>query len=615
MGRDVLDSYRSAAALWLPLLSVHLFVRLITVAVVVPVAGFLLALSLSFADQTAVTDQDIARFLLTPVGAVGALGVVSLLLVAAVIDLAAMTAILRFRKFRPTQAMASALHFLVGVFPRLFNFALRLLVRVLLISLPFAVIPAGVAFAMLREFDINYYLAERPVEFQLTIGVAALFGILLAVFLLVKLSSWAMSLHISLFGKATPAQSFSHSETGMLGHRKDLLRQVIVWFALRAALVSLVGAITGVLLAEIPQLLGDTPRAFYAVTTLIVLLWIAVSLLLVSISNGALAVILNDNFERHPAPEGASLQETPIQKPRGVLAIVLVFGASIISLLAGGLASNQFGGVGEVEVIGHRGAAALRPENTMAAIEKAVEDQADWVEIDVQETKDGHVIVVHDSDFMKAAGNPTKVWDVTLDEASEIDIGSWFDPAYSSERPPLLSEALEAVKGRSKLLIELKYYGHDEDLENRVISLVEDAGMIDDIATMSLKYPAVQKMKSLRPDWRAGVLAATSVGDLSGLEGDFLAVSAASVSPRLLARAHIAGKDVYVWTVNDAPLMSRMISIGVDGLITDDPALANEVIDHYKTLSTPERLMFRLADRIGFAFDLTPGTETSDDAG
>ena len=107
-----------------------------------------------------------------------------------------------------------------------------------------------------------------------------------------------------------------------------------------------------------------------------------------------------------------------------------------------------------------------------------------------------------EGDFLavSSASVATKVWDVTVPELSEIDIGSWFDPAYAEERTPLLSDVLQAVKGRSGPIIELKYYGHDVDLEKRVIALVEEAGMADQIATMSLKYPAVQKMLGLRPN-------------------------------------------------------------------------------------------------------------------
>jgi glycerophosphoryl diester phosphodiesterase len=126
---------------------------------------------------------------------------------------------------------------------------------------------------------------------------------------------------------------------------------------------------------------------------------------------------------------------------------------------------------------------------------------------------------------------------------------------------------------------------------------------------MSLKYPAVQKMLQLRPDWRTGVLAATAVGDLTGLRGDFLAVNTGQVSTALVARADAAGKDVYAWTVNDPVTMMRMISLGVDGLITDDPALARAVIAYRAELPTATRLLLALGDRMGVAFDLDPPEE------
>ena len=106
-------------------------------------------------------------------------------------------------------------------------------------------------------------------------------------------------------------------------------------------------------------------------------------------------------------------------------------------------------------------------------------------------------------------------------------------------------------------------------------------------------------MLSLRPDWPTGVLAATAIGDLTGLEGDFLAVSTASANASLARRAADAGKELYVWTVNDALSMSAAISMGADGLITDDPALVHEVLAQRAEMSTPERLALLMAQRFG----------------
>ena len=116
----------------------------------------------------------------------------------------------------------------------------------------------------------------------------------------------------------------------------------------------------------------------------------------------------------------------------------------------------------------------------------------------------------------------------------------------------------------------------------------------------------MQAMAALRPDWRRGVLAARAVGDLTGLDADFLAVNTGQVSMQLLGRAHRAGKQVYVWTVDDPVTMSRLISMGVDGLITNDPGLARRVIAERAALSAPERLLLWLADRFRLgSFPLT----------
>ena len=103
---------------------------------------------------------------------------------------------------------------------------------------------------------------------------------------------------------------------------------------------------------------------------------------------------------------------------------------------------------------------------------------------------------------------------------------------------------------------------------NRVVEIVESLKMEDQIVIMSLKMAAVKKMKALRPRWRVGLLMSFSAGDLDALDVDFLAVNAAFVNPRFVRSTHRSGKQVHVWTVNDAPTMSMLIGRGVDNLIT-----------------------------------------------
>ena len=324
------------------------------------------------------------------------------------------------------------------------------------------------------------------------------------------------------------------------------------------------------------------------------MIWAMANLVLNAVSLAALARVIDRIL-----PSTDREIEDPPHLAHPALGALVLSGLSAAGLIGGALVLDTVSPKDEVEIIAHRGGALHYPENTAAAIEHGIEAGADWIEIDVQETADGEVAVIHDSDFMKVAGVELKIWDTTLADLAEIDIGERFNPAFARERTPLLRDVLEQTRDRSKLLIELKYYGHDVALEQKVVDLVEAAGMADQIAVMSLKYPAVQKMRALRPDWRAGVLAATAIGDLVGLEGDFVAVSTVTATPRRIREADDADKAIYAWTVNDALGMSRMISRGVDGLITDDPATARKVLEVRAQLSAPERLLLSLADIIG----------------
>jgi len=126
---------------------------------------------------------------------------------------------------------------------------------------------------------------------------------------------------------------------------------------------------------------------------------------------------------------------------------------------------------------------------------------------------------------------------------------------------------------------------------------------------MSLKYDAVQKMRQLRPEWTIGLLSATAVGNLTRLHADFLAVHTGLVGPSFVRAAHKSGKKVFAWTVNDSIQMSTMITLGVDGLITDEPALARAVLSQRADMNPVERLLLSLS----LYFGVTPkqlGPET-----
>ncbi len=580
---------------------IYIAVRLLLIALIAPGIAVAVNFAVSLSNQTALTDQDIAMFLLSPAGFVAAVVVLSLFLLAEVFVFSVMAGSLRMGESDPWRAGSSSIALILSRLPALFGFAARLILRVLALALPFVAVAGVIAWWMLTEYDINYYLTFHPPSFWVAVVLIGFVVVAMAWVLIRRLSGWALGLHLVLFESCAPAKAFIDSAERMQGKRGQLKVELVLWLILRLAIASAIATVAGLMFALVPLQDGVNLKFALTLSLIVAGLWSLAGLVLAATALGSLAVLLDGFFEPRtdtlPHPEPGNLR-TP-----ALVTVAVAIGALIFGLWSGQALLEQVQAPDRAQVIGHRGAAALRPENTMASVIKAIEDGADWVEIDVQETADGVVIIAHDSDFMKLAGVPTKVWDATMDDVATIDIGSWFDPAYADERAPTLHDVLRAAKGKAKVIIELKYYGHDVDLENQVVGIVEELEMQDDISTMSLKYPAVQKMKKLRPDWRAGVLAATAVGDLSGLEGDFVAVNAATVSTGLIRKVQDAGKDIYVWTVNDPLQMSAMASMGVDGLITDRPAMANEVLRVRAEMGPGERLLLWLATTFGLSVD------------
>jgi glycerophosphoryl diester phosphodiesterase len=275
--------------------------------------------------------------------------------------------------------------------------------------------------------------------------------------------------------------------------------------------------------------------------------------------------------------------------------------ALVLATLVGAGALHSIDLEDRVQITAHRGGAAHSPENTLAAIRRAIDDGTDWVEIDVQESKDGVVVVAHDSDLKKVAGSGVKIWEATADELRSLDIGSYFDKSFQDERVPTLAEVLQLCKGKSRVNIELKYYGHDQELEQRVVELVEEHQMQSDIVVMSLEARGIEKLKKLRPDWTAGQLIAVTAGDPTRAPADFLAVKTSLATRDFVESAHGREKPVYVWTVNDAATMSAMMGRGVDNIITDDPALARQVLAERAAMSPLERILIEVSLLLGAA--------------
>jgi glycerophosphoryl diester phosphodiesterase len=233
----------------------------------------------------------------------------------------------------------------------------------------------------------------------------------------------------------------------------------------------------------------------------------------------------------------------------------------------------------------HRGASAHAPENTLAAFELALAQQADAIELDVKLSADGHAVVIHDATVDRTTGVHGRVRDLTLAQLKSLDAGSFFSEKYKGEKIPTLEEVFEAVGNRTFINVELTNYSTPRDpLVESVCLLVKRFGLQERVLFSSFFGFNLTKAHRLVPEVPRGLLAvegwvgawARSFGFMFGRYAA-LHPNMADVTPQQIQRVHRLQRRVHVWTVNAADDMRRLFQWGVDGIFTDDPQLAVQV--------------------------------------
>lgn len=232
-------------------------------------------------------------------------------------------------------------------------------------------------------------------------------------------------------------------------------------------------------------------------------------------------------------------------------------------------------------ILAHRGASGYAPENTMAAFRLALELGSDGIELDLQLTKDGYVVICHDEELSRTTNGRGLIKDCTLDELRRFDAGSWYGHSFTGERIPTLEEFLELVCG-SRLIVNLEiknipyYYG---GIEQKIVQAIEQFGMLDRVIVSSFDHFALCKTAEINPDIKIGLLFASRLIDpwryaarlpfaVHSMHPDYTFVDA-----EYIARCHEYGYAVYPYTVNSPRWYEEMRGLGLDGVITNVPDL------------------------------------------
>ncbi|WP_413798671.1 glycerophosphodiester phosphodiesterase [Streptomyces iranensis] len=251
--------------------------------------------------------------------------------------------------------------------------------------------------------------------------------------------------------------------------------------------------------------------------------------------------------------------------------------------------------------VAHRGASAYAPENTLAAVDAADDLGIDWVENDVQRTRDGELIVMHDTTLNRTTDveqvfpdrAPWKISDFTLDEIEKLDAGSWFGPEFQGETVPTLEEYMDRVSdNHQKLLLELKAPELYPGIERQTLRELRREGWLDHrhkrrLIVQSFSADSMRAVHRLRPDVKTGFLGTPAVADLpeyaefsDQINPSHTTIDADYVTAvRSVDGAHGKPLEVYTWTVNDGPTAVSVAAMGVNGIITNKPDVIRDALD------------------------------------
>lgn len=592
---------------WPQLVLTDLLARLTAVVIIAPAIGLLVKLFLWRTATGVVTDEAIVSFLLHPFG-VTALVVVAAVTAGAIFTESGQLMVIAFGAAEERRVTwLDAVVYSYRRAAELVRLAGAAVVKLLLIATPFLAAAGGIYWLLVRTHDINYYLARKPPEFAVAVAGATILLIAFALIIAWKIAGWLLAVPMVLFERTRGPRSLAESIIATAPIRRKITLWLLGWLGVSVLLSFVITRLLGLAGRLTVSWLGSDITALLIGLSAVMIIGVLANLTLSVVTTVLFPLMVVRLYRSIAGPgelrpeiaEIGSLGDRATFRSPGKLLLAVGILAALVAVVGATLAVDDPDWQDPTKIIAHRGGAAVAPENTVAAFERGIADGADWVELDVQENADGTVVVAHDRDFMRTARSRLEVWQATDEDLSDLDIGSWFSPEYYDQRVPTLHRILELARGRAGVFIELKYYGHDVSLEQKVVDIVEGTGMTDHIVIMSLNHDLVRRVSALRPDWTGGLLNAVAIGDLTRLDVDFLALTAKVTTVPMIRRAHRRGLKVYPWTINDPVQMWVMMSRGADGIITDRVALANRVKELRAEVTPVGRFIIWIAAEVG----------------
>ncbi|MCP1313083.1 glycerophosphodiester phosphodiesterase family protein, partial [Halomonas sp. 707D7] len=485
---------------------------------------------------------------------------------------------------------------------------------------PFMLAIAGLYDGFLSGLEPYYLQRVRPpvLWYFLACALPLVLGwMCLAAWLYLR---WVLALPLVAIEGASPLAALGRSVTLTRGWRRSIAAAVLTLLVLIVALPVLITWLFDLVVTPflwwLPEHTAVLIPAMLAYLTGYVLITLTITFLGIA-ANALLSACLYQQLAGR-APSSSTLPQAGPSSGRLAWAIEL-FVLAFAALQAWWIL-NSFEIRDNVAVIAHRGSSMVAPENTLAAVRQALEDRADYVELDVRLSADDQVMLYHDRSLARLTGDERDLDELTREELADFDIGSWFGDAFVGERIAGLDETLAVVRGKAGLMIDMKASRGDEprlaeavmdalevesDIRYRCWATQESAltGMSEcgfpnafmEMRLATMTPGLIETIKARAPEIRVTLLAQLILpGTLDRTRFDALGLRHNRITRREIELAGLYGYEIHAWTVNDRARMSTLIDLGVDAIITDYPERLSELIEDRRALSDGGIILVKL---------------------
>ena len=575
------------------LIKFEILYKLILSIILIPFAILGFSLSMKLTGFTYLTIENIFSYLLNPITLIILFLLIIYLTVITVFDINSLIILFDISYKKEKIGTIDLIKISLDKCKNLFNIkniSVSFLVLFLIPFLNIGISTNVISSIKIPEFIIDYINSN---------WILSIIYLVVYLLLLSIMSKWLYSLNYMILENKNFKEARKCSKALIRGKRltdklKILLVQIIT------SIIYIVFILLGVLIITLFAKIFNNVKIIESIFITVVWIFIVICLILYSfISNAISYATISSLFYEHKKEKKEKItnvnykqvikdkRQNKIFKYVMIVIIFITFiGGSLFTYqIVTGKTNLNIEYVRKMEITAHRGASVKYPENTMAAFVGAKKLGADWIELDVQQTKDKQIVVSHDTNLLRVTGVNKDIIDMDYSEIKKLDAGSFFNKKFKNEKMPLLSEVLEFAKNNNiRLNIELKPTGKETNFEKQVVDLIKKYNFENNCVITSQVYDVLKNVKKVDKDIKTVYVMSIAIGNITDAKyADAFSVEASNVNTTLVNEVHNKGKELYAWTVNKEESINQMIDMNVDNIITDNIELGKELVEKSKS--------------------------------